>query len=493
MARRRNTNKRNNSNQSNSLWWILAAVVGLCGFGFLVYKLAFSDSGSYKFSRADLDKYVEITHKQNSLRDGASVYVDMSDGMNSAYATEDSKVILQSIINKLAANNNVNFYGLANEQITPIEMGHTELYNYMLNPKSYNMQKAPIEKTLTQIVNNRQPSLLMTDFEEYKGSVIEQAAYAKKYFIDWLEKGYNITFYKWNFVERGKSKLMFLAVFDDNENRLNSLVETAVKGSGIKKYVLAGKEFAYPAKTAYRSLKQGGSYHNAKGSDIVTAVLENGGAEDYICYAKPKTSKSSGKCVALEYNLESYAEYYPLGVDWADAIKNAKMMQEEGVSKTDLYAHLFGKLYVNFGAQDGFNIKNVGVVVRDMQSTMEAVCLGGDSISAKQIKGIKKPQIDMAFVAGMQEVKELKSWNEIYVDFDENFDGSFVGGTPTSNLIRADILISEATPDIDKAISFFSWDGNPSLANSVKEALTAETSNPQGRTLVSYYIKTIVE
>ena len=59
----------------------------------------------------------------------------------------------------------------------------------MMNSVNYKKQRAPIEKTLERIILNNQPALLMTDFEEYNGGLIQKAAYAKKYFIDWLAKG----------------------------------------------------------------------------------------------------------------------------------------------------------------------------------------------------------------------------------------------------------------------------------------------------------------
>ena len=40
---------------------------------------------------------------------------------------------------------------------------------------------------------------------------------------------------------------------------------------------------------------------------------------------------------------------------------------------------------------------------------------------------------------------------------------------------------------------FFGWEGNPSLANSIRETLTAKQCNPEGRILFSYYLKTISE
>lgn len=476
--------------------YIGIALCAIAVIGVLVWFL--TRQNGYLFQRSHLDKYIEVTKTSNFLEDEASVYVDMSDGMNFAYAIPGRKAILQSVINKLAANSSIKFYGLANGRISPLEMNHTELYNYMLNPQSYNLQKAPIETTLAQIIDNRQPALLMTDFEEYKGAVIEQAAYAKRYFINWLAMGYNITFYKWNFVEKGKQKLMFLAVFDDNANRLNSLVETAVNltDPNIETYVLGSRDFAYPTNTQYLSLKQGGNYHNSNGIDVVTAVMENGGKDDYICYAKPYATAtgSLGQFAPLNISLGTYAEYYPLGVKWTDAIANAMCMQETGVSSDDKFTHLFRNLFIDFGAQNGFSIDDIEVRVFDMQETMETIYKGCDSIIIEQINSVNKPEINMVLTAGMQSDDSLPNgWKEIFVDFDKKFNGTLMGGTPATNLLRANIVISKATPDISNAISFFAWDGNPSLANSVKETLTAASSNPQGRILFTYYIKTISE
>lgn len=422
----------------------------------------------------------------------------MSDGMNYAYSTEESKKILQAIINKLAANQAIRFYGLADEKIQPLDYSHTQLYNYMLNPRTYDKQKAPIEATLQQIVSENQPALLMTDFEEYKGAGIEKAAYAKRYFIEWLSNGNNITFYKWDFTENGKDKHMFLAVFDDNANRLNSLVENAVGMTAptTPKYVLGSHDFAYPTATKYISLKQGGNYHNDNGTDFVTAVIENGGTNDYVSYCKPFATAggASSGYAPLDVSLGALAEYYPLGVNWKNAITNAKRMQEAGVPDDIRYEHLLSDLYIDFGAQDGFRIDDVEIRVFDMAETMLAISEKGDSISADEVERINKPEVNMFLTASMHTVKEMPAgWNEINVDFDGQFDGSFSGNTNSTDLFRANIVISKATPCIAEADAFFGCPGNPSLANSVKETLTAASSNPQGRILYTYYIKTISE
>lgn len=493
----RQRSRKGKQEKKSPVLYIVIAVCALALIGGGLYFLL-RDTGSYTFQRSDLDAYIEVTENDNVLGDGASVYVDMSDGMNSAYATVDSKKILEAITNKLAGDQAIKFFGLANEEITPLEMSHTQLYNYILSPQSYDKQKAPIQKTLETILEKRQPALLMSDFEEYKDGHIQLAAYAKETFTKWLELGYNITFYKWGFEENGKSKQMFLAVFDDNANRLNALVETAVKTTspGIATYVLGSRDFAYPTSAAYPSLVKGGNYHNSKEEDAVTAVIEKGDKDSYISYAKPYASATGapGEFASLDHALGTFAEYYPLGVTWTAAIQNAKNMKEAGVKPEDKFTHLLSKLYIDFAAQNGFNIQNIEVRTFDMQATMAAINKAGKKANKEKIEAVEKPEINMILTASMKPEANLgNGWNEIFVDFDGKFDGKFMNNVPSTNLLRANIVISKATPNTEEAIEFFSWDGNQSLANSVVNTLQAASSNPEGRILYTYYLKTISE
>ena len=109
-----------------------------------------------------------------------------------------------------------------------MNLNHTQLYNYILDASNYEKQQAPIEQAIDQIVKGNKPAVLLTDFEEYNNGKIQKAAYAKRGFIDWLAKGFNITFYKWDFEEKGKEKCMFIAIFDDNANRLNGAISRDV-------------------------------------------------------------------------------------------------------------------------------------------------------------------------------------------------------------------------------------------------------------------------
>lgn len=450
-----------------------------------------------EFHRSQLDRYVEANSQTNLLGGGASVYVDMSDGMNSAYATPESKNILKAIINKLAADNAIKFYGLADSKISDIDMSHTELYNYMMNPASYDKQKAPIEETLRRITTADQPALLITDYEEYKGSVIEKAAYAKKYFIDWLRKGFSVTFYKWDFTEGGKSKHMFLTVFDDNAGRLNSLVANAVEmtSPGLARYVLGGNRFAFPTFTDYISVTQGGNYHNSKGNDNVTAVMETGSAEAYTSYTKPLATATgkNGGYLPLDCSVGDFSEYYPLGITWSSAVENSRKMQEEGIAKDDLYEHFLSRLYVDFGAQNGYSIDAVEVRVFNMQEAMRYVA-ANDTLDLKAMDGISLKEVNGMLAAGMKEAgKNAPGLRELFVDFDEKFDGKFAGGTEQSDLLRANIVISKATPQIAEADAFFGWEGNPSLAESVKMTISDSSCSPVGSIIYTYYVKSITE
>jgi hypothetical protein len=325
----------------------------------------------------------------------------------------------------------------------------------------------------------------MTDFEEYHGGQIHRAAYAKKYFIDWLDKGYNITFYKWGFVESGVNKYMFLAVFDDNRNSLNNLVKDALRtNQSITTFVLGSRDFAYPTMTNYISSTQGGNYHNSAKKDVVTSVLEDGGREAYCCYAKTvANAEGTGQFASLDNLVGPLAEYYPIGVPWMDAIANSKRMQEDGADSIR-FTHLLSNLYINFDAQDGYDINKIEIRTFDMQKTMESIH-NNDSISLDSLDSIYKPEILDIFTVAMENFD--KEYKHIFVDFHGNFDEKFV----KSNLIRANLVVSGCSINYEEIDEFFKWDNNPSLVNSVKETLEDSKSKPIGRIFYTYYIKQI--
>ncbi|MGN0222505.1 MAG: hypothetical protein ACI4AM_00615 [Muribaculaceae bacterium] len=481
---------------------VSVVVLGLLGWG--VWALL--SGGSGRFSRSTLDAYVNATPQDELLDDGAGVYIDLSNGMNYAYAQPEYQQVLQSVVNKLAANDAISFYGLSAGKISdPIKMSHTQLYNYLMNKGTYSNISAPIEGALAEIVHKGQPALLMTDFEEYQGNTIQRAAFAKQYFIAWLQRGYTITFFKWDFAEGNKAKHMYLAVFDDGAARLLSMVQTAiaVTGAPVDCYTLGGKGFNFPITVLNNDVRKGLNFHDVEGNDLATAVQEGGGAEDYICYPR-SVATATGEGVYLPLNsmtAPQLAEYYPLGVNWADAVQNFNSIKSEYYDERGnlMYAnaHLIDSLFVNFKAQSGYEITGVEARVFDMQPVMDRLQAMLDTTSNASaddilaaVDGADAPELQQIFVASMEDCAELPGYSQLMLDFHGKFTGAAVGDFNPSHLLRVNYVISEAQPVLDYRLEqFFGSTGNPSLLNSVKETLTNGGCSPVGRVLFSFYFK----
>lgn len=446
--------------------------------------------------RSYVDKYVELESlndtKVHALNKGVSVYVDFSDGMNAAYGTATSQNALRSVINVFTgAKDQAAFYSLADDEIKPLQLSQTEVYNAIMSGNNYTKPKAPIEKTLKDILDKHQPALLITDFEEYNGSVIQQQNYAKDYFINWLSQGYNIIFYKLDYKEGSKPKHLYFTVFDSPEDTLAAEVEKALKPyleDGMERFVLGGVCCSFNLTTAYPSSTQGGNYHNSEGKDIVSAVIEDGKEEAYKSYTTSVYSP--------------FTEYYPFGEKWEGILSNISYTQEEGIPEADKFANLLSKVYVNFTLQDGFDIKGVAAKVTNFEDSMNKFIAVADSLTAEG----KEVEITTTLGNG-SEVKDMfkasmipaansslpgKGWNEIIVNFDSLFKGKIPASmSAETDLLKVDIIISDATPNLDRIDSFFAWQGNTSLAESVKNTLKSNKVNPQGRAIITYYLKVI--
>lgn len=455
------------------------------------------------FNRATLDEYVKASAVEKNLGDGAAFYIDMSDGMLSAYKDETHKRVLETMINKFAAIDAIEFFTLSNGKIEPKEAdNHTALFNYVTDNDNYEKKwSAPIEDALKNILDKKQPAILMSDFEEYNGGKIQHAAYAKKYFIEWLAEGYIITFYKWNFIENGVAKSMFIAVFDDNNERLNSLVSTAVKDYGLKKFVLAGKDFAYPTSVSYNTVNQGGGYpYQMGGNDLVTNIQTKGGSEDYYCYASPKATASGiGQFSDLTQLIGNLAEYYPLGVTWNNAIKHMqdyRNIPKEARDKVVQFTHLLQGLYIGLNAQSGYEIVDVELRVFNISPIMDEVKKYIDEKTPITIKDIEEWDIAGKEVFNMLTVSMDQKPSEdakFYVDIHSSFDGVFGNAMMSDDVLRANIVVKKADVRYDVVKDFFAWEGNTCLSDSVIQALEAHSSSPVGRVLYTYYFKAIEE
>ncbi|MDE6533452.1 MAG: hypothetical protein K2M27_07965 [Muribaculaceae bacterium] len=452
--------------------------------------------GDSKGYRTYLDKYVELESVENmkahAMKPGVSVYVDFSDGMNAAYGTSTSRDALRSLINVFTGTDNqASFFSLANDQITALDLPQTEVYNAIMSGKNYTKPKAPIEKTLKEILDKRQAAILITDFEEYNGAVIQQQNYAKDYFIKWLSSGYNIIFYKLDYKEGSKPKHLYFTVFDSPYDELAKKVETALKqysAQGLEKFVIGGSSCQFAVSTSYPSSTQGGNYHNSNGEDLVSAVLEDGKEEAYKAYTLSP--------------YDPFTEYYPFGETWENILSNISATREEGAPVADRYAHLISNVYVNFTLQDGYDIKGVEARAVNFDPAMGQIIVVNDSLTAEgkefalptSLPGGREV-LDM-FKASMAPAQNTTlsgtGWSEISLDFDTRFNGSVPASmSEPTDLLKVDIVISDATPRLDGIDQFFAWPGNNSLAESVRNTLNSEKVNPKGRAIITYYLKVL--
>ena len=465
-----NNRRRNGGSKKKSLtpFIIIGCVAVLALLGFAIYKMI--GDGHTELDVNKLDKYVaESNTLPAQLKDGEAVYLDFSNGMNAAFASNEAKEVLRALVDKLNGKSSAaTFYSLANNKITELETNSdTQLYNLIMNPGSYDNQSAPIQAALEKIVDDDVPALLITDYEEYNNGAIQQAAYAKESFINWLASGYTIFFYEWDYTEGAKAKKLFVTVFDDSYHRLVSKVDDAmsqVSNGFVNQYVLGGRDFAFP-----ESMPQdGANYRNAKGKDVVTCVTH------FVNYNKPQANAQGDPEAFAPLNslYGPMAQYYEFGTDWEGITMNAE-------GRADF--HLLSKLYVNFDAQSGFDIKQVEARAFNMTETIDSVGTQAKIVAPEVLKFVK---------SSMVKASDPKGYQEIIVDLDDAFTSKKLpAGMTDSDLIRINLQISEAAPRIEEARQFFSWEGNNSLASSVINTLQSEDVTPVGRVIFSYYIK----
>lgn len=477
---------------------LVFTIIGSLGLG-LVLILSSCRSENDKYVD-QLSAYIENQPRFNNLEGrNAAVYIDFSDGLNYAFAAPETQTVLKNIVDKINNENTIkDFYSLANNEITTLDNSClTRLYNTIMNPASFENHSAPIQKALEQIVANKQPALLITDFEEYNGGQIQQAAYAKTAFTNWLKDGYNITFYKWDFTEGNhkKEKKLFIVIFDDQQGLFANMVTDAILQSNpsfIEKFVLGGKNFQYPMVTNYLSSKQGGGFHDEKGGDPITGIKESGGKVTFTNYAQPVGDATGvGDYAPLNYNFGHLAQFYPLSFEWKNIVKRVNRRKQHNTTPE---FHFLQNLYVNFKTQNGYDIKAIEARVFDVN---EAVMAMGDT-ALTQLPD--SPAIMDMFVGIAAEIDNMiingiKGWTEILVDFDERFtaDKLPTGLKKFSDLIRINIVISRAEAETGKAREFFGWPGNNSLVSSVINTLESPEVNPAGQILITYYIKNTKE
>lgn len=497
---------------------VASCVLSLCGCS----KPEFELSGVEKVALYYI-KDIPEPKEQNAIE----AYFDFSDGMNWAYQNDTTKNILKDIVNKVSNENGAKIYSMADDQITLLPEKTTTLFNTIMSPTSYTKAFAPIEKTLARIVELDHNALLVTDFEEYTtDGKIQTAAFASRYFEEWLNRGYDIKFYITDYVENGLSKHLYFILFNTKNHALQQKVEEAIKSQpkNYKEYLLSTN----PCKltTNYIGAAYGGCYHDQANQDIVSGTDESGTLESYCNF-----NLEGWKATILQNSpfFKSVgrlnAEYYPMGAAWSEIVKNAESASQlEGHER---FTDLLRGLFVDLSDQDSYIVSQLDVIATDVQQDMDAYINslmpqivgkpemvddgeGGlvaaptaeqepyydehGNIRADYIYTPKSPaQIKDAFVLNQtlfaNTLQTDPSKVEIGIDFKPGFNGDIVGGFQQGDMIRLDVVIAKCEPNISELSSLFSWGGNSNLADAIKNTL--QNMKPENRVIYSYFIKTI--
>lgn len=428
--------------------------------------------------KVDLSKMEDfVAETQIELKqvmpDETEVYIDFSDGMQWAYKDQSIKDNLTGIVNKLTKTSE--FYSLANEKITPMGRQDSKaIYNQIVSDNSYKNTSAPLEQTLARIVEEGHPAFLMTDFEEYSNKQIQQENWAKDYFIKWLKMGNDITFYVMDYTENGKPKHLYFTVFDGKQHSLLKDIDDALVGKvqNYTRFTLSNDNF--PMARNYHKDIVGGNYHEIKadgtpGNDNVTMVDERGTKDSYR--------------VIDGY----YAEVYPMEAGtWSNVIANAKALSQQGTPENLEFKHLISQRYVDLTQNSGYDVEALGLIVTDVTGQFVA---WQDSTTA-QPKVVR----DMFQLSMPEDI--IPEAYELIIDLDPKFDGTFPNQEESEKaLYRLDVVVAKATPKYALVEQLFSWPGNNSLAESVRNAL--QTCNPddnlshmpQGERLFTFYLK----
>ncbi|MDE7153172.1 MAG: hypothetical protein K2O00_01855 [Muribaculaceae bacterium] len=443
------------------------------------------------------------------LAKGYAAYFDFSDGVNMAYADPVSKDNLHNIVNAVTTPE-TEFYSLGNHEMKPMTGDSEQIFQDIMNPKNYEQQAAPIRKALQQIIDQNKPALLVTDYEEYDGEKIFKGAYAKQYFIDWLKRGYDITFYVVDYKEKGKDKKLFYTVFDGKEGKLMEKIRAGLDGKTVNYRTFTMGNNNYKIITDYPSATRGGNFHDENGNDEVTWVCED--------------PKDPNHFVKMD---QFRSEYYPLQESYQAVTRDAALrtIDAEKDYPPTVFRYIVQNLFISTDdlpydeVELGMNVYSVQNDYESFDNHLTAIkekptmkkddpYYLPDGVLKSEFEYIPQPfnKIHDLFILVDEPTKAIKGYEknggkthegfrEIGFTFSPDFDSEaeevvLTGDTKSfdaDDLIRVDIIIKDVEHlKDDKLNDLFKWGDYDNLSESIRLAL--HEVSPKGKVLYTYYI-----
>lgn len=458
--------------------------------------------------------YYEKLDYAPEFNEGFSAYFDFSDGMSEAYKDPATRENLKGLTQKITGTDWV-IYGMAANKLDTLRLTQTELYNKITQPR-YTDIMAPIEEALKSIVTNRKRALLVTDFEEYTADRrIQYQNYAKKYFIDWMTKGGMINFYVTDYMEGKQPKHLYFAVFDDYQGTMTKIVDDALANRTVNYAKFSLNNKPVNVYKNYSNTHKGGNYHDSTGLDIVTAVNEDDPSNEmYTSYEKGRV------------------EFYPCGASWKDIYQNAQDVAQ--LPGADRFYSLFRGIIMDSSNKDSYIIDGYDLKVTNVQndyymfSNYQAALRNTPTITRNPDGSViventehpdaqfyynpetgelfpeynytpqPCPNVRDLFVLDSDIMEESQRQNpdqtEIAIDFSPNFTPSTLN-VQSGDLLRIDIVVAKATPNLGKLNDLFSWGPdknkqiNSNLSEAIRNTIQESEISPQGQILFTYFVK----
>lgn len=478
-------------------------------YGYLVDEEVLKEYHAHYFPKA----------QEQVISDNFAIYLDYSSSMKTAFDDEQTAKFYKQFINALKISK-VDFYEVDKNEVTKIDnLDKSELYQKIKDASKFSGINAPLDKAVSQIVNDNKEAVLITDGELWDNGE-RNDPWAREAFETWLSNGNTIDFYVTDHLDKGKQKHVFYMFFipksrvADEHNisqEFKYYLDNHVEAQALNYSHFSFSNNAYKLVQEYPSAQKGGVNENA-------ALNE-------------QTYLNAGNDMRFEYH-----EYF---LNWADMMNYIFFAYNEKGEQVEGGDPLISKLFLESGTLEFYTIEALEIRVYDIKddfySFIETIrCRNGakpeyetDESGEKILDEDNNPilrstgepgcydengelVVDTAFTPspGLPVTNELFTFDneafqnnynaegrgEIIVKIHPNFNGSQINAE-CGNLHRIDLVMSGVTPNTSNPnLEKFIWEGkqvekNTSIYDSILGALNA--ANPKEKVIYTFYIKTL--
>ena len=162
------------------------------------------------------------------------IYVDLSDGIAPAWSNNQIKQFFTTLMNRNIDDSRIVTMGRRSRNAAPEDINLDQeagtLIEVLMNPGiASNLLYAQLQQNLEKIIEGDREAVFISDFEEYledgKLDVAKSAIFTSA-FKTWMDKGHELYFYRFPYVEGDKQKNLVVVFFTSSTNGDSKVHET---------------------------------------------------------------------------------------------------------------------------------------------------------------------------------------------------------------------------------------------------------------------------